>query len=421
MQERLAGSTDPRDRPLLDLAWDYPTEGETADPSPEAVLREINGWGPDGKALSAYTELKDDGSTTARLLDLHRRLRRRGQPVRPPQARPRAEHRRARVGLGVAGQPPDPLQPRLGRPRRQAVERAQEVRLVGRGGRQVDRRRRARLRAEQAAGLRAAGGRDRAGRDRRHRPVHHAERREGVAVRAGGPGRRADAGALRAGRVAGPQRALRAAVQPDAARSSRPRTTAPTPSADDVYPYVFTTYRLTEHHTAGGMSRHAALPGRAAAGVLHRGLPAAGRGARAGERRLGDGRHGARGGGGAGAGDRADPAAAGRRADRPPGRRALSLGRRGHLHRRLGQRPDRRGHGPERAHPGEKAATCDVRPGRRPRGPALVEYVEGYRQRAGVRPGSCRSAAGCRRRPVPATRIGARRCIEAQRRGGGRA
>ncbi|MBX4378745.1 formate dehydrogenase, partial [Mycobacterium tuberculosis] len=23
----------------------------------------------------------------------------------------------------------------------------------------------------------------------------------------------------------------------------------------EVYPYVFTTYRLTEHHTAGGMSR----------------------------------------------------------------------------------------------------------------------------------------------------------------------
>src|SRR3954463_1867317 len=63
LREKLANSTDPRDRPLLDLAWDYPTEGETADPSPEAVLREINGWGPDGKALGAYTELKDDGST----------------------------------------------------------------------------------------------------------------------------------------------------------------------------------------------------------------------------------------------------------------------------------------------------------------------------------------------------------------------
>ena len=34
------------------------------DPSAEAVLREINGWGPDGKALSSFVELKADGSTT---------------------------------------------------------------------------------------------------------------------------------------------------------------------------------------------------------------------------------------------------------------------------------------------------------------------------------------------------------------------
>jgi formate dehydrogenase major subunit len=34
-----------------------------------------------------------------------------------------------------------------------------------------------------------------------------------------------------------------------------------------------------------------------------------------------------------------------------------------------------------------KAATCDIRAGRRPRGPALVDYVEGYRQRAGVASG----------------------------------
>jgi formate dehydrogenase major subunit len=32
-----------------------------------------------------------------------------------------------------------------------------------------------------------------------------------------------------------------------------------------------------------------------------------------------------------------------------------------------------------------KAATCDVRPGRRPRGEELLALVEGYRQRAGVR------------------------------------
>ena len=34
-----------------------------------------------------------------------------------------------------------------------------------------------------------------------------------------------------------------------------------------------------------------------------------------------------------------------------------------------------------------KVATCDVVPGRRPRGPALREFVEEYRRRAGVVPG----------------------------------
>jgi formate dehydrogenase major subunit len=28
--------------------------------------------------------------------------------------------------------------------------------------------------------------------------------------------------------------------------------------------------------------------------------------------------------------------------------------------------------------------TCDVRPGRRPRGPALLDYLDGYRRRAGL-------------------------------------
>jgi formate dehydrogenase major subunit len=62
IREKLAGSTDEMDRPLLDLAWDYPLLPD-GDPDGEAVLREISGVGADGKALSAYTELKDDGST----------------------------------------------------------------------------------------------------------------------------------------------------------------------------------------------------------------------------------------------------------------------------------------------------------------------------------------------------------------------
>jgi formate dehydrogenase major subunit len=64
LREKLADSADEMDRPLLDLTWDYPTVGATREPDAEAVLREINGWGADGRALSSYTELRADGSTT---------------------------------------------------------------------------------------------------------------------------------------------------------------------------------------------------------------------------------------------------------------------------------------------------------------------------------------------------------------------
>ncbi len=61
---RQANATDERDRPALDLTWDYPTEGPQEDPVAEAVLAEIGGWSSDGTMLSSYTELKDDGSTS---------------------------------------------------------------------------------------------------------------------------------------------------------------------------------------------------------------------------------------------------------------------------------------------------------------------------------------------------------------------
>ncbi|WP_051939793.1 formate dehydrogenase [Phaeacidiphilus oryzae] len=64
IKERLAGSEDPMDRPILDLAWDYPVEGPHQEPSADAVLAEIGGRDADGRHLSGYTELKDDGSTS---------------------------------------------------------------------------------------------------------------------------------------------------------------------------------------------------------------------------------------------------------------------------------------------------------------------------------------------------------------------
>ena len=57
------------------------------------------------------------------------------------------------LGLGLARQPPHALQPRLGRSGRQAMERAQEIRLVGRRTAKLDRARCARFRADQVAGV----------------------------------------------------------------------------------------------------------------------------------------------------------------------------------------------------------------------------------------------------------------------------
>ena len=63
IREKLAASTDERDRPVQDLTWDYPVHGPLAEPSAEAVLAEVNGWDADGKPLSGFAQLSGDGST----------------------------------------------------------------------------------------------------------------------------------------------------------------------------------------------------------------------------------------------------------------------------------------------------------------------------------------------------------------------
>ena len=63
IRAKLAGSDADRDRPILDLTWDYPETGGDGDPDAAAVLQEINGRGPDGRLLSGFAELAPDGST----------------------------------------------------------------------------------------------------------------------------------------------------------------------------------------------------------------------------------------------------------------------------------------------------------------------------------------------------------------------
>ncbi len=67
IRERLADSTDERDRPLLDLTWDYPVD-EHGEIDSEAVLKEINGFhltgDKAGQPLDLFTEMRADGSTS---------------------------------------------------------------------------------------------------------------------------------------------------------------------------------------------------------------------------------------------------------------------------------------------------------------------------------------------------------------------
>jgi formate dehydrogenase major subunit len=51
------------DRPVLELTWDYPVHGPLDEPDADAVLAEINGWDASGQPLSSFNQLAGDGST----------------------------------------------------------------------------------------------------------------------------------------------------------------------------------------------------------------------------------------------------------------------------------------------------------------------------------------------------------------------
>ena len=217
IREKLAGSTDRMDRPILDLTWDYPTEGQPDEPEAEAVLAEINGFDGDGNPLS----------------DLHPAAGRRLAPraaagstagcTPTASTRPRAASRTpSRTGSRPSG-------PGRGRPTGASSTTGPRRRPTARRGASE---------RSSCGGTRTQGswtGHDvpdfeadkapttgRPGRHRLagalgHRPVHHAGRRQGLAVRARRGGRRPAADPLRAAGLARRQPAVRPAAQPGAA------------------------------------------------------------------------------------------------------------------------------------------------------------------------------------------------------------
>ncbi|HLG70424.1 MAG TPA: molybdopterin dinucleotide binding domain-containing protein, partial [Chloroflexota bacterium] len=64
LKELYAGSTLERDRGFQALTWDYSTTGRLQEPVMEEVMREVNGWTvADKKLVPGFADLKDDGST----------------------------------------------------------------------------------------------------------------------------------------------------------------------------------------------------------------------------------------------------------------------------------------------------------------------------------------------------------------------
>ena len=205
IRERLAGSTDDEDRPAARPRLGLPGRRARGGGRPGGAAGDQRHRPRRGGAVGVH-RAEARRLDRVRLLDLLRRLRRRGQPGPAAQAALGAGRGRRRVGLGVAGEPAHPLQPSLRRTRRHA--RGASARSTSGGtrsrtsgsGRDVPD-----FMPDRAPDHVPEGGREGSRRDRRPGPVHHADRRQGLALRPARSGRRTDADPLRAAGVAGPQ------------------------------------------------------------------------------------------------------------------------------------------------------------------------------------------------------------------------
>ncbi len=385
IREKLAGSGDPADRPVLDLAWEYPVAGDLAEPSAEAVLAEINGTGADGGALSSYTELRDDGSTRCGVWiycgcyaggvnqTTRRKPWREQSWVAPEWGWAWPSNRRILYNRASA----DPE----GRPWSQRKAYvwwdAGHGEWTGHDNPDVELTKPPSYEPpEGATGPDALAGTD-----------AFIMQRDGKAALFVSSGLADGPLPAHYEPAESPFRNMVYDRQLDPARRRYQRAENPyNPPASEVFPYVFTTYRLTEHHTAGGMSR--TLPYlaelqpeffcevspelAAERGLEHMGWATIITARTAVEARVM-------------VTERMIPLTV-------QGRAVHQIG----LPYHWGQRGVSTGDSandllsmvldPNVYIQESKVATCDIRPGRRPRGPALLDLVADYRRRAGIDP-----------------------------------
>lgn len=388
VKDALAGSTDDRDRPVLDLAWDYRTEGD--EPSAADVLRHINGIDlRTGRTVGGYPDLKADGSTACGCwiysgvyADETNQARRRksrfeqgpydaewgwtwplnrrvlyNRASADPQGRPWSErkalvwwdeHRGEWTGHDTPDfekDKPPHYRPPAGASGPQALSGEDAFIMMSDG------------KAWLFAPTGLADG---------PLPTHYEPHESPVRN-------------LLYGQQANPTRKVYG-------RRDNPSNPAPPEAHSEVFPFVFTASRLTEHHTAGGMSRQLPYLSELQPELFVEVSPelAAERGLRhldwahvitsrtAVEARVF-------------VTDRMAPL---RVEDRTVhqvwmpyhwGSAGLTTG--DVVNDLIGVVAD-----PNVLIQESKVLTCDIRPGRRPRGPALLAYVQDYRRRAGITP-----------------------------------
>jgi formate dehydrogenase major subunit len=255
VKEKAANDARERDDGLRALTWNYQTKGKHTDPSAEDVLKEINGYSlPDRKQLAHIKDLKKDGSTACGAWIYC--------GVFPEEGRNRALEREPKDLLGHGWGFSWPNDCRIiynrasarpdGKPwsERKKLVWWDEEKKHWTGLDNPDYEKEvppdAPANVHQGKGTKALGG---------ARPF---------TLHPDGVGWLYVASGLKDGPLPTHYEPLESPIEnpfytqqtnPAANRKKRPDNPYAAPH-DVRFPYVLTTYRLTEHHTAGGMTRH---------------------------------------------------------------------------------------------------------------------------------------------------------------------
>lgn len=255
IKEKAKNDPRPRNAGLNALTWDYPVEGKEREPKVSNVLKEINGWTiADHRQLPQIQNLKNDGSTACGAWIYC--------GVYPEEDRNRADERAPKDLLGHGWGFAWPNDCRIiynrasarpdGKPwseRKKLVwwdEDKKEWTGLDNADFKKDLAPTTPDNLDSGVGVTALGG---------ARPFTlHPDGVGWIYVPSG----------LKDGPLPTHYEPLESVIEnpiyrqqsdPAAAKKERPENPYAKEAADPKYPYVLTTYRLTEHHTAGGMTR----------------------------------------------------------------------------------------------------------------------------------------------------------------------